>query len=246
MLCDWSSEPTDATAFDFGRIFRVINNNSLGVDDNARSVKVDHLQYDKITKIFLEYIRNLPRVDDDSTKEENLYWQKDEERRSAIEELENELSKYGRAYQSVWQGSRYIEALRRKPSTIHGSSDLSVISDPELACGLHCDPQGGDAIELLCRLGGRAFLEKDSPLLFPVASSNQSTNKQERSLIRQVESWLGVVSPGARVHIDSVKLSDDELYEMSIGYDDDDSALRYKPQNVGFGVSDILPVLVTR
>lgn len=62
-------------------------------------------------------------------------------------------------------------------------------------------------------------------------------------LLQQVESWLGIISPGTRLHttlyrdIDSVKL---EFSYVS----GKDSSSRYRSTNVGFGITYCLPVIV--
>lgn len=63
-----------------------------------------------------------------------------------------------------------------------------------------------------------------------------------RTLLQQVNAWLGVICPG--VHIQADELRNIGRAVLSIGIEDRVRVAAFKPQNVGFGISNVLPIVV--
>lgn len=126
------------------------------------------------------------------------------------------------AFKEMWKGARFIDAFRKKPCDVNRGGaycDLDFILH-HCDCGYDIEnfnPEGSDVCEYLYR--------------------------ENNSLLAKVNECLQWVSPGARFQVEQKKVGDDEYYISSIAFGKD-SASAFKPQNVGFGVSYILPVLV--
>ena len=100
------------------------------------------------------------------------------------------------------------------------------------------DPEGEDVAEFLYKVGALNVLDKDSPMICP--------NCQDKlRLIDQVNAWLQVVSPGAQVRIDKREVAGAERFLESVAFGRPGHEHEFKPQNVGFGISYVLPVLVS-
>ena len=64
------------------------------------------------------------------------------------------------------------------------------------------------------------------------------------TLLEQVTAWLGVISPGVALRIDSLPNADLALASFSFSQDKDVLSRRFRATNVGFGLSYALPVIV--
>lgn len=64
------------------------------------------------------------------------------------------------------------------------------------------------------------------------------------TLLEQVTAWLGVISPGVRLRIDSMPNADLALAGFSFSQEKDVLSRRFRATNVGFGLSYALPVIV--
>lgn len=79
---------------------------------------------------------------------------------------------------------------------------------------------------------------------YKVDSKLKHENTEDLTLNNQINGWMGEISPGVKVnvievpHIDQVLLS--YQYEMGQG-----RTASFKPQNVGFGISYVLPIVVS-
>jgi len=78
-----------------------------------------------------------------------------------------------------------------------------------------------------------AFRESEIPN--PNLSHHQSESLQ---LLRQVEAWLGEISPGTRIHVEENLGMDLMRVEYSFGL-----SKKYRSTNVGFGITYTLPVI---
>jgi predicted ATPase len=111
------------------------------------------------------------------------------------------------------------------------------------------DPEGGDVAEFLYNYGAKFKLLEGSPMIHPNTKLHQAPPDfmpYGIPLIEQVNAWLDEISPGARFCVDRVKLSDDEeSYVVKIGFGEESDMRQFKPQNVGLGISYVLPVLAT-
>lgn len=128
------------------------------------------------------------------------------------------------AFKEIWKGARFIDAFRKKPCDVNRGGtyfDLEfMVNDYDVA---EFDPEGGDVSE---------FLYKGEELC------------RDNSLLEKVNECLQWVSPGARLQVGQKKVGEEEYYISSVAFGKDPSSV-FKPQNVGFGISYILPVLVT-
>ena len=129
-------------------------------------------------------------------------------------------------FKNLWKGARFVDALRQKPTDISLGgryAEMSLIwGDPSLVHTF--DPNGGDVMEFLYKYG------RD-------ANGSQ--------LMEKVNKCLSWVSPGACLSITEKTLGGNSYYVAAIDYGVDGDVRKFKPQNVGFGVNDILPVLAT-
>ena len=83
----------------------------------------------------------------------------------------------------------------------------------------------------------------------PIAVHNGGRHSQEEWQSRKVAfdpegAWLQVVSPGAQVRIDKQEIAGSERFLQSVAFGRSGHEHEFKPQNVGFGISYVLPVLV--
>ncbi len=155
----------------------------------------------------------------------------------AYEEAEREIEKATKkihteeqdavvAFKCLGRGFQFVDAFRQKPTDVSLGGKYSSINlllfGPNVL-GTFC-PEGKDVAELLREAG---HLEN------------------EPSLLEKVNQCLTWVSPGARLNIDRKKAGGNTYYVTSVDYGVDGDTRMFKPQNVGFGVSYILPVLTT-
>ncbi|MDL2227117.1 DUF3696 domain-containing protein [Deltaproteobacteria bacterium OttesenSCG-928-M10] len=119
-----------------------------------------------------------------------------------------------------------LEALRQQPQTLHQKSS-SGISWGRI--GLH----GEFTAHYLVERGSDAINSHN--MCHPESNS--------LSLMEQVNTWLGEISPGIRVNVeeiagvDRIKL-DVQYQQKKLGF-----TSKYKPNHVGFGISYVLPVI---
>ena len=89
------------------------------------------------------------------------------------------------------------------------------------------------------------FPGETHPLIFPGTNMHDSLNPDDDTkntfILEQIQRWLNIISPGAKVACEKVEIGSRTRYFQSVAYGDK----KFKPENVGFGVSDILPVLTT-
>lgn len=127
------------------------------------------------------------------------------------------------AYCDLWNHMTFIEAYRIKPQELH-------------TVGAEKASEGGDIVARLFRDGNREIVGN-------ILRSQLCPEKEH--LIDQVNAWLQVVSPGARLEIEKRECADKELYLQYIAFDKNCKGYKFKPQNVGFGISYVLPVITT-
>ena len=144
-------------------------------------------------------------------------------------------SKVDPYFRLLWRNMKIVDAFRKKPSQVHsgGRHDKA----EWLSRNVGFCPEGDDVIEFLWNVGSEVMLDEDNPMLFP-------DSKGERRLIDQVNAWLQVVSPGASIQVDRRTVAQSERFVQSVAFGHGSSERSHKPQNVGFGISYVLPVLV--
>lgn len=121
----------------------------------------------------------------------------------------------------------FLNAERLSPTTAYGMSYDEVANNHTI--GIH----GELAAHFLSMYGDSLIVPR--PMRLETAASNK--------LIDQVQEWMKVISPG--VNIATEELSQIDKVVISYGFQTDTiSTNRFRPTNVGFGISYILPVLV--
>ncbi len=121
----------------------------------------------------------------------------------------------------------FLNAERMSPATAYETSYDEVTNNH--AIGIH----GEFAAHFLSMYGDSLIVPK--PMCLETASSNK--------LLDQVQEWMKVISPG--VNITTEELPQIDKVVVSYGFQTDTiSTNRFRPTNVGFGISYILPVLI--
>lgn len=124
---------------------------------------------------------------------------------------------------------QYLNAEHISPSNLHKKSQVDVIELKQIG------KFGEYAAHYLSEFGLKEKIQYEN-LRHPKAKSD--------TLIHNVDAWLGEITPGTRIivedliAIDLVRLA--FQFETKIGYTNE-----FKPDNVGFGLSHVLPILVT-
>lgn len=124
---------------------------------------------------------------------------------------------------------QYLNAEHISPVNLYNKSQLDVIEYKQIG------KYGEYTAHYLSEFGLKDKVQH-SNLKHPKAKSD--------TLIHNVDAWLGEISPGTRIIVEDI-ISLDQVrlafqFETKSGYTDE-----FKPQNVGFGLSHILPIIVT-
>ena len=124
-------------------------------------------------------------------------------------------------YKKLWHGARFVDSFRHKPESIHegGAYNWLFFALKKIPAFKSFSPEGQNTIEFLYKSGA--------------------------DLIEKVNACLNWVSPGARLNIERKQVGSRECFIETFDYGVNGDSRLFKPQNVGFGVSYILPVLVT-
>ena len=139
-------------------------------------------------------------------------------------------------YQSNLFGKNfhYLQAERIGPRPFNEMSDYQVRQLDQLGI------KGEYTVHFLSLKGGQVI--PNSSLSHPdVKSKIEPGDLQVKSmeLIDQVEAWIGEISPGTRLKIETK--SDVDLMSFQYSYGDSNP---YRATNVGFGISYTLPIIV--
>lgn len=181
------------------------------------------------------------------------YQEIQEEKESVLESACSKLAEAERQtqeeYEGAWRRMRFIEAFRKRPQEVHDGAGMSTSQWFSLALkDGRFDPEGGDVAEFLYNYGAKFKLLEGSPMIHPNTKLHQAPPDFMpcgMPLIEQVNAWLDEISPGARFCVERVELGDDENFVVKIGFGEESDMRRFKPQNVGLGISYVLPVLAT-
>lgn len=144
--------------------------------------------------------------------------------------------------QSLWhnQSFQYLNANRQEPTSIHRKSYSDVVSRRNLGSF------GQFAAHFLETYG--SFEVKYDDLIHPKSYIEDRVTGQKivnRSLLNQVNLWLGEISPGVRVQVTSIQNTENIQVEYEFIQPNFGTTNRFKPTNVGFGISYVLPVVVS-
>ena len=156
------------------------------------------------------------------------YW--DEEKKDWVQITRDNQANLPRAplpqiYSTV--GFQYISAERLGPRKLLPSSEehsrlRQVGSQGEFVLGVLANSEAGS-------------LNDADPRLHPAVAS--------QSLKSQVEGWLQEISPGTRLEINSYSEIDAHTSRFSFERKGDVPSKPFRPSNVGFGISYVLPVI---
>lgn len=148
-------------------------------------------------------------------------------------------------YMDVWRRMTYVEAFHVKPKDVHDGNHFSC--EQWFSDGKTFDPEGRYVIEFLCNYGDRLTLREGNPMahLDSEFRPSRSCDCQEResTLLNQINAWLNELSPGASLCVNRIELGDEDNYIFNVGFGNEDDFRKFKPQNVGLGISYVLPVL---
>lgn len=129
---------------------------------------------------------------------------------------------------SLFNGNfQYLSADRIVPKKFYDRSDFEVVKNKNI----------GMRGEFVAH-----FLSHYSKL--PVDDILCKENARSNTLLHQVWAWMSEISPGIKINVEELKSNDivnlGYEYETSSGFTNE-----IKPQNVGFGLSYVLPVVVS-
>lgn len=165
---------------------------------------------------------------------------------AAFAGIERNQEQIQRQFKNAWRRMMFVGAFRKRPHEVHDGREFSLGS---LIFGSReeFDPEGGDVVEFLYKIGSKLRLRESHPMCHPHGKllSFPLIEGKESLLIDQVNAWLDEISPGAKINIKSESVGDEEKFVESVDFGEGDLLRAFKPQNVGFGISYILPVLVT-
>lgn len=127
------------------------------------------------------------------------------------------------------QNFQYLNAEHISPLSLYKKSQLDVTEYKQIG------KYGEYTAHYLSEFGLKDKVQYEN-LRHPKAKSE--------TLIHNVDAWLGEISPGTRIIVEDI-ISLDQVrlafqFETKSGYTDE-----FKPPNVGFGLSHILPIIVT-
>lgn len=122
---------------------------------------------------------------------------------------------------------QYLEAVRTGPCTDYPMSYADVIEHRQI--GL----RGEYAVHFLNAFGSE--MKVPASLHHPAAKSD--------TLLHQTAAWLGEISPDVRFEIQEIPGTDKVVLNYQFA-NRDAVGNRFRPKNVGFGISYVLPVIV--
>jgi len=123
---------------------------------------------------------------------------------------------------------QYLNAERIGPRQSYSSSTSTIESRKQIGS------KGEYAVHYLNVFGTSEKIQSEA-LHHPKARS--------RSLIHEVDAWLGMISPGTKLNTTAVPGT--EMVLLDVQFETNlDFTNRFRPVNVGFGISFVLPVIV--
>lgn len=194
---------------------------------------------------------DLQRDLDEGKIDYDKFWNLDHEIESSLkatfDQIENGEKIIHDEYEGLWRRMRFIEAFRKRPQEVHGGRDMPQSMMWVLSNEVRFDPEGGDIAEFLYKYGKSFKLFEGNSIIHPKSILSPSScglmdDGKETTLIEQVNAWLGEISPEAKFCVERYDVGDDEEFVVKICFGDEEA---FKPQNVGLGISYVLPVLGT-
>jgi len=171
------------------------------------------------------------QVEFQTTQKHNFHWHFKYAAESHILPLHNKSDyiQEGAEFSLFTNNFQYLNAEHISPLNLHEKSQLDVVEFKQIG------KYGEFAAHYLSEFGLKDKVQYEN-LRHPKAKSD--------TLIHNVDAWLGEISPGTRIIVEDI-ISIDKVrlayqFETKSGYTNE-----FKPINVGFGLSHILPILVT-
>lgn len=133
---------------------------------------------------------------------------------------------------------QYLNANRLEPNSIHNKSYTNVVT-------LNNVGNKGEYTTHFIEVHGNDDIIFEN-LLHSKSKTIDTVTKQEitvKSLINQVNLWMGEISPGVNIRTTAIPNSENVLLEYTFLQPNLGNTNRYKPNNVGFGISYALPVV---
>jgi predicted ATPase len=131
-------------------------------------------------------------------------------------------------YSILGKNFQYLKADRESPQTDYQTSYAEVINDRQVGI------DGKYAVHFLNAFGNEKVPQK---LL-------HHKNAKSEILIHQVDAWLGEITPGVKLNTTEIPGTDKVLLDFQF----ETGSLytsRFRPKNVGFGLTNVLPVIVS-
>jgi predicted ATPase len=122
---------------------------------------------------------------------------------------------------------QYLNAERRGPREVYKTSPVNTINEKQLG------NFGEFTVHYLNVFGNNKLSE--AKLMHPKAKSE--------TLIHQTDSWLGEISPGVKLNTREIPGTDNVILDFQFGTGDFYTN-SFRPTNVGFGLSYVLPIIV--
>ncbi len=152
--------------------------------------------------------------------------------------------KFGEGFfrQSLWQNNafQYLNASRQEPKSIHEKSYSNVVLWGNLG-------NFGEFTAHYLEVHGSGEVGFEN-LIHPKSYLRDETTGKEianKTLLNQVNLWLGEISAGVRVRATEIQNSENIQLEYEYEQPNFGTTNRFKPANVGFGISYVLPVVVS-
>lgn len=125
----------------------------------------------------------------------------------------------------------YLSAQRIAPQQLYKITDKKILDRRAF------DKQGEYTIQYLAEFGNDLAIENSSILLNPEKEGS-------RFLVNQAEYWMSMISPGVGpvIHLDDSSRTAELKFRYKKGSDITND---YKSLNVGFGITYVLPIIVT-
>ncbi|OSZ79008.1 hypothetical protein CAP35_12385 [Chitinophagaceae bacterium IBVUCB1] len=133
---------------------------------------------------------------------------------------------------------QYLNANRLEPSSIHDKSYSSVVNAKNIG-------NKGQFTAHFIEVHGNEEINFEN-LIHPKSKTIDSVTKQEvvvKTLINQINLWMGEISPGVNIRTTAIPNSEKVLLEFVFMQPNLGNTNRFKPANVGFGISYVLPVV---
>ena len=144
--------------------------------------------------------------------------------------------------QSLWKNKlfQYLNANRQEPTSIQRKSYSDVVSRRSLG-------SFGQYAAHFLEVYETMEVIYDN-LIHPKSYIRDQVTGEiivNRTLLNQVNLWLGEISPGVRVQVTPIQNTENIQVEYEFMQPNFGTTNRFKPTNVGFGISYVLPVVVS-